>query len=232
MKVATIVVAGGPGTRLGADRPKALVELAGLPLFLRSLRALLACPAVTSAVVVAPAGYQATFETIARDDSPRCPVAVVGGGAERQDSVRAGLAAVDDAELVAVHDAARPFVAAAVVEEVVAAAARHGAAIVAVPASDTVKQVHPGGWIEATPPRERLWLAQTPQVFRTALLREAHERARLDGYAGTDDAALVERVGRRVYVVRGNEDNRKITTAEDLRWAEWRVRRSGALRPQ
>jgi len=220
MNVVAVIVAGGPGKRLGADRPKALVEIGGVPLFLRSLRAVLAAPAVTSAVVVVPAGHEAEFEARLRGEPSRCPVTLVTGGAERQDSVRAGLAAAGDADLIAVHDAARPFVTAALVEEAIAAAAKHGAAVVAVPASDTVKQVHPEGWIEATPAREHLWLAQTPQVFRAELLREAHARAASDGYVGTDDAALVERLGARVYVVRGSDGNRKITTAADLRWAE------------
>jgi 2-C-methyl-D-erythritol 4-phosphate cytidylyltransferase len=150
-----------------------------------------------------------------------CPISLVGGGSQRQDSVRAGLALVGDSNLVAVHDAARPFVTPSLVERALELAAKHGAAIVAVPARDTVKQVHPDGWIEATPPRQSLWLAQTPQIFRTDILRQAHERALLNELVASDDAALVESIGVRVYVVAGNDENRKITTPEDLRWAEW-----------
>jgi 2-C-methyl-D-erythritol 4-phosphate cytidylyltransferase len=225
LNVVAIIVAAGPGRRLGADRPKALVDLAGEPLFVHSLRALLACPEVTAAVVVAPAGCEAEFaEHIRRGGPWRCPPSVLAGGAERQDSVRSGLSLAGEADLVAVHDAARPFVAPSVVAAAIAEAARSGAAVVAVPANDTVKQVHPEGWIETTPPREHLWLAQTPQVFRTALLRTAHARAAADGLIGTDDAALVEHLGERVRVVRGSAENRKITTPEDLHWAEWWIR--------
>ena len=117
-----------------------------------------------------------------------------------------------------------------VVSLVVAAAIRHGAAIAAAPATDTVKQVHPEGWIESTPPRERMWLAQTPQVFRADVIRAAHVQAASGVTPATDDAMLVERLGARVHVVRANPENRKITTAEDLRWAQWRLATGGAPR--
>lgn len=152
----------------------------------------------------------------------------MAGGAERSDSVRAGLAAAGKARVIAIHDAARPFVSADLVRAVIQAARIHGAAVAAVPATDTIKQVHPEGWIEATPPRERLWLAQTPQAFDADLIRAAHADA--DASAATDDAVLVERRGGRVYVVPGNADNRKITTPEDLRWAEWILSRAAAPR--
>lgn len=170
-----------------------------------------------------------TAQTAVQHHGPwRAHVSVVAGGAARQDSVRHGLKAIGDADVVAIHDAARPFVSAEVVEAAVAAAIRHGAAVVAAPATDTVKQVHPDGWIEATPPRQQMWLAQTPQVFRLDLIRRAHT-ARPASVA-TDDAVLVEQLGARVYVVPGNPENRKITTREDLRWAEWMLGRPSATR--
>jgi 2-C-methyl-D-erythritol 4-phosphate cytidylyltransferase len=216
-----VVVAGGPGTRLAAEVPKAFVELGDCPLVIRSLRAMLAAASVTSAVIVAPQRSVDRARSLVAAYGPwRCPVTVTPGGAERQDSVRNGLAAAGGAGLIAIHDAARPFVSPAVVEAVIAAAATHGAAIVARPATDTVKRVHPDGWIESTPPREHTWLAETPQVFRADLIRAAHARADAADRA-TDDAVLVERLGARVYVVRGNPENRKITTPDDLRWAEW-----------
>lgn len=223
-----ILVAAGPGTRLGAAVPKAFVPLAGEPLVARSLRAMLASPAISRSVVVVPADLvdDATRLLAAARDAR--PLAVIAGGAERQDSVRNGLDAAGDADLVAIHDAARPFVDVATVEATVDAARRHGAAIAAVPATDTIKQVHPDGWIESTPPRTRLWLAQTPQVFRLVLLREAHARAADSG--ATDDALLVEALGTRVHVVRGNAENRKITTPDDLRWAEWWLAQSATPR--
>jgi 2-C-methyl-D-erythritol 4-phosphate cytidylyltransferase len=222
MRATAIIVGAGSGKRLGAGKPKAFVEVGGLPLLIHSLRALLEANGITSAVLVVPPGSQTACEEMVGRHGPwRCPISVVGGGRERQDSVRAGLSLAGDSDLVAVHDAARPFVSPTVVEHTLELAARHGTAIVAVPARDTVKLVHPDGWIEATPPRQSLWLAQTPQIFRTEILRHAHEHARRNGLVASDDAALVENIGVRVYVVAGNEENRKITTPEDLRWAEW-----------
>jgi 2-C-methyl-D-erythritol 4-phosphate cytidylyltransferase len=229
--VAAILVAAGPGTRLGAAQPKAFVSLQGVPLFVRSLRALLATPAIDDAVVVAPPDLTAAAaEQLAADGPWRPMPRIVGGGAERQDSVRHGLAAVAaEATLIVIHDAARPFVARATVDAAIDVAREHGAAIVATPATDTVKIVHPDGWIEATPPRARTWLAQTPQVFRADLIRAAHARADHADPA-TDDAALVERLGHRVRIVAGSPDNRKITTPDDLAWAEWQLARSTAPR--
>ena len=220
--VAAIIVAAGPGTRLGTSLPKAFVELAGLPLVVRSLRALLRAPSIDAVVVVVPPdGIERARALLERHGPWRCQVAVAAGGAARQDSVRNGLAALGATQLIAIHDAARPFVSAEVIEATIAAAEHYGAAIAATPATDTVKQVHADGWIEATPARERMWLAQTPQVFRADLIRTAHSRGATSSNAATDDAALVERLGIRVHVVAANPENRKITTPEDLRWAEW-----------
>lgn len=222
MQTTAIVVAAGPGTRLKGGGPKGFVPIAGVPLFIRALRAMDNAATISAIVAVVPPAEQPKGVQFVETHGPwRCPVSVVEGGAERQDSVRAGIAAATGTDLIAIHDAARPFVRTEVTEAVVAMARRHGAAIVAIPASDTVKQVHADGWVEATPPRDHLWLAQTPQVFRADIIRTAHERAAADGVIATDDAALVERMGVRVYVVAGNPENRKITTPDDLRWAEW-----------
>lgn len=229
MSVAAILVAAGPGTRLGRGRPKAFVELRDEPLLVHSLRAILGEPAIERiAAVIPPGAEQTTEELLARFGPWRCPVRVVAGGAERQDSVRRGLDCIGDARLVAVHDAARPFVSREALRAAIRAGEDFGAAIVAVPATDTIKEVSEDGWVRSTPERERLWLAQTPQVFHTAILREAHDRAAADGRRATDDAMLVEQAGVRVRVVRGNPENRKITTPEDLRWAEWLLA-SGSL---
>jgi 2-C-methyl-D-erythritol 4-phosphate cytidylyltransferase len=222
MRATAIIVGAGSGKRLGASKPKAFVEVGGVPLLIHSLRALLGARGVSEAVLVIPPNSRAAcVAMLGRYEPWHCPISVVDGGSERQDSVRAGLELVGNSDLVAVHDAARPFVTPTLVEHALELAARHGAAIVAVPARDTVKQVHPDGWIEATPPRQSLWLAQTPQIFRTDILRRAHEQACLKGLVASDDATLVESLGVRVYVVTGNDENRKITTQEDLRWAEW-----------
>ena len=228
--VAAIVVAAGPGTRLGAGMPKGFVHLAGVPLFVRSLRAMLAAPAIEQVIVVGPPAAMAeTRDLIAAHAPYRLEPELVAGGAERQDSVRHGLAAVSGAELVAIHDAARPFVTREAIEAAIAAADADGAAIVAIPATDTIKIVAADGVIASTPPRAQTWQAQTPQVFRTALIRAAHA-AGYEGAPATDDAALVERLGRPVRVVAGSADNRKITTPDDLAWAEWFLTRPAAPR--
>jgi 2-C-methyl-D-erythritol 4-phosphate cytidylyltransferase len=232
MSVVALLLAAGRGERLGSDLPKAFVPLAGRALLLHALDALCAAPGVDRVVPVVARAELPRLEALLRAERPRlealrreagrpCAVAdPVAGGAERQDSVRAGLAALPaDAELVAVHDAARALVRPEAVARVVAAARAEGAALLAVPARDTVKRVVEGRSV-ATPPRAELWAAQTPQVFRVELLREALARAAADGYVGTDDAELVERLGVPVRVVPGDADNLKITHAEDLVVAE------------
>jgi 2-C-methyl-D-erythritol 4-phosphate cytidylyltransferase len=146
---------------------------------------------------------------------------IVAGGAERQDSVRLGLAEVGtDAEIVLVHDAVRPFLTAGMVAQVAEAAAKHGAAIVAIPMRDTVKRVGPDGLIDETVDRKLLWLAQTPQAFKRTLLEDAHARALKSGFRATDDAQLVEQLGHRVAIVEGSTDNIKVTRPEDLAMGE------------
>ena len=153
------------------------------------------------------------------------PVHVVEGGTERQDSVAAGLQHIGaNTDLVLIHDAARPFASLACMQSCIAAAATSGAAIVALAARDTVKVVDARRIILQTLDRQTVWLAQTPQVFNAALLRRAHREAQADASVGTDDAALVERLGTPVTVVPGEWSNHKITTPEDLDWAEWYAR--------
>lgn len=221
MRVAALVLAAGRGERFGAGRPKAFLSLAGRPLVVHAIEALAACAAIDAIVPVLPAAEidclrASPWSAVAA----RKVVAPVAGGAERQDSMRAGLNALPaDVELVAIHDAARPLVRPGDIARVVAAAARSGAALLAVPLRDTLKRVRDGRVVE-TPDREGLWAAQTPQVFRTALLREALARAEADGFRGTDDAQLVERLGHAVEIVEGDPSNLKITWPADLAWAE------------
>ncbi len=209
-----------------ASTAKAFLPLGGIPMLVYSLRTLAAVPSVEAIVLVVRTGQRATSATILRDARPwRVPIDVVPGGVERQDSVAAGLARVSPAtEFVIVHDAARPFVTPACVQRCLAAAVRDGAAVAALPVHDTVKLVDAEGRIETTLDRRRVWLAQTPQVFRAQLLRQAYERARRVGFVGTDDAGLVERLGVPVRIVEGEPDNRKLTTPADLRWAEEHLR--------
>ncbi len=221
MSVAALVLAAGRGERLGATVPKAFVLLAGRPLLLHAFWALAASESVDRLLpVVARADlgrFSALGDWLSAIDGIMPPVT---GGRERQDSVRAGLAALpEDVEWVAVHDAARPLVRPADVDRVVAAARQHGAAILGLPVRDTIKRVREGQ-IRATPPRPECYAAQTPQVFRVELLREAIEKAAAERFLGTDDAELVERLGVPVAVVDGDASNIKVTDSDDLKAAE------------
>jgi 2-C-methyl-D-erythritol 4-phosphate cytidylyltransferase len=217
--VAALIPAGGSGTRLGGRTPKQFLGLAGVPILARTVRAFARHPRIGLVVVAVPAALVERASRLLGAHAPRGRVVVVPGGAERQDSVARALAAAPaHTEIVVVHDAVRPFVTRGVVDAVLAAARDTGAAICALPIADTVKRVR-DGLVESTVDRSALWAVQTPQAFRAGLLREAHDKARRDGVLGTDDAALVERLGHAVRVVRGSTANVKITTPEDLRRA-------------
>ncbi len=217
-RVGVIVVAAGSGSRLGASVPKAFVPLAGVPLLGHALRGALSCAAIDEVVVVAPAAHRSDAEELAdgvcRELGSSVPVTVVVGGAERGDSVAAGLAVLGDAvEIVLVHDAARCLTPVAVFDRVVAAVA--AGAVAVVPGAlvvDTIKQVDPDGFVVATPDRASLRAVQTPQGFR----RETLERAHAVSSAATDDAGLVERLGEPVLVVDGDPRALKVTTPADL----------------
>jgi len=212
--IGVIIAAAGRGSRLGAAGPKALLPLAGQSLLIRCLRPFLAHPAVRAIAVAVP---DPDDTDLALPD-PR--LRLVRGGAERQDSVRAGLDALPEVDVVLVHDAARPFAGTALIDAVAAAALHHGAAIPAIPVPDTLKRVDAGGRVVETLSRDGLHLAQTPQGFRPEVLRRAHAAAARDGVRGTDDAALVERLGETVVVVDGDPLNIKITTPADLLMGE------------
>lgn len=221
MSVAALVLAAGRGERFGSELPKAFAQLAGRPILVRALAALAATPEIGRVQPVVAAAELPRLAALAGllAAIPKLAPAVAGGAA-RQDSMRAGLAALPlQVRFVAVHDAARPLVRPADVSRVVAAARAHGAAILATRATDTVKQVR-GGIVVATPPREECWVAQTPQVFRVELLREALAKAEADGVNATDDAQLVERLEIPVHVVEGDPSNFKITRRADLLRAE------------
>ncbi len=221
--VAAIIPAAGAGMRLGGQTPKQFRRLATAPILVVTVGHFARHPAIGSIVVAAPPAHTARAERLLRPWSLRVPVTVVPGGRERQDSVRLALeAAPADAEILLVHDAVRPFITAALITAVVDAARRDGAAICALPVKETVKRVV-DGYVQATVDRSTLWAVQTPQAFQAALLREAHDKALRDGFLGTDEAGLVERLGHRVRVVPGLEENIKITTVGDLRKARARA---------
>lgn len=221
-----IVAAGGTGVRMGGRVPKQYLPLGGVPLLVHTLRALARAPSVLAIVVAAPGDrVQSTLAVLRRHRVPKLS-GVVAGGAERQESVWLALQAVPpESRWIVVHDAARPFIDAALVDRVLAAAARSGAATCGLPVRETVKRVRQS-MVEATLDREGLWLIQTPQAFGRTVLEEAHEKARRDGYSGTDDAVLVERLGGRVAVVPGSAWNLKITTPADLETARLWMRRA------
>ena len=233
MHVSAIIAAGGRGQRLGAGVPKQLLDLGGRPMLEWSLDAFLACGRIADLVVVVPPEWiDAPPECLRRER-----IRLVPGGARRQDSVANGFDAVSAvADIVLIHDAARPLVDTATIEAAIDAAAEAGAAMVALPARDTIKWSPAGGSlresdavggahrvVERTMARESVFLAQTPQAFRREVLAEAVALGR-SGAEGTDEAALAEQAGHRVRIVAGSARNMKVTTADDLVMAQALVR--------
>jgi 2-C-methyl-D-erythritol 4-phosphate cytidylyltransferase len=224
MMTVALIVAAGSGERLGAGRPKALVELAGRPLLAWSVDALLQVRGIERIVIAMPAGVRELPGSDALDG-----LTTVDGGASRSDSVRRALAAAQalhgpaEIDFVLVHDAARPLVTAALAESVIAALEHDRdahAAIAAMPVTDTVKRVDSDGAVHETLQRSELWAVQTPQVFRHEALQRALDGPAADLARATDDAWLIERDGGRVIVVRASDQNLKVTTALDLQVAE------------
>jgi len=222
-RVAAIIPAAGLGTRMGADTPKQFLELDGQPLVVYTLRRLAACTAITDFFISTRADDIVFLQDRVAKAGLGRPARVIHGGDTRQQSVANALAQVDPStEIVLVHDAVRPFVTAAQVDRVIAEARARGAAILGIPAIDTVKEVKRASLpedvalISATIPRERIVLAQTPQAFSFALLRDAFRKAQQDDVTSSDEAALVERFGSNVFVVLGSERNLKITRPADM----------------
>ena len=217
---------------MGAETPKQFLELDGVPIVILSLRRIASCELVTD-IIVATRGDEVTrLEERIREERFKQHVRVVKGGDSRQDSVAQALAQVPpDTEIVLVHDAVRPFVTREQIARVIEEARNCRAAILGIPAMDTVKEVKRGSLpedvalITATIPRERIVLAQTPQAFATKLLKEAFARAQADGVNASDEAGLVERLGYDVHVVLGSERNMKITKPADMELARSQMER-------
>ena len=220
--VAVLIPAGGIGARLGHRTPKQFLPLGREPILAATLRHFRRHPRVGAVVVAVPAAHvERARRTLGRGGAA---LKVVVGGATRQDSVWLALqAAPASAAVLLVHDAVRPFLTRGLIDALIDAAERDGAAICGLPIAETVKRVR-DGLVERTLDREGLWSVQTPQAFQAAVLREAHDKARRDGFVGTDEAMLVERLGHPVRMVPGSADNVKITTADDLRRARRRGR--------
>ncbi|MEA4883560.1 MAG: 2-C-methyl-D-erythritol 4-phosphate cytidylyltransferase [Clostridia bacterium] len=220
-----IVAAAGSGSRMGTALPKQYILVNGIPVVARTIQALATSALIDEVVVAVPPGHEETFqrgiiERYALSSLFRS-ITVVQGGLNRQASVGLALDRVSGRnEIVLVHDAARPMVEASQIEAVIAAASEYGAAACGVPPVDTVKSVACDGFVENTLDRDHLVMIQTPQAFKLPILRQAYESARRDGFTGTDDCSLVERLGLRVAVTPGSRGNIKITERADLRIAE------------
>ena len=222
-KIFALIPAAGMGKRMGAGSNKQYLLLDGVPILAHTLGVFQQAPFIEAVYLITPE-QEIPFcqtEVVERHGFSKVR-AIVAGGAERQHSVLNGLHAmqgIEQDDLVLIHDGVRPFVPVELLKSAAAAADRFGAAVVAVPVKDTVKLVY-DGIITQTPPREKLWLAQTPQAFRYGLILAAHASAAADGFLGTDDASLMERQGWPVRVVMGEYRNIKITTPEDMALAE------------
>ncbi len=217
-----IVVAAGKGTRLGGARPKQFLELRGVPVIIHTLRQFERCQEIQRVITVLPAEDTAGFESLTKQFELKKSGRIVTGGATRAQSVGNGLNAIDDADIVAVHDGVRPFVTPEEIDHVVAAARENGAAVLTAAVADTIKRVQDGRIIE-TVSRAELRRALTPQAFRFAILKRAYEKLdelESSGPEITDDSLLVERLGVEVVTVEGSARNIKITNEEDLAFCE------------
>jgi 2-C-methyl-D-erythritol 4-phosphate cytidylyltransferase len=229
MQVFAILPAAGLGTRMAGPQPKQFLSLAGEPILVHSLRAFAAVDRVTAIYVAVRKAEMERVRAEVAEHGFSAKVHVVEGGENRQESVAHALAAVPagDDDIVLVHDAVRPLIDAATIARTIEAVEKHGAAIVGLPAVDTIKQVERtahGAIITSTIPREFVVQAQTPQGFRYGLLQKAFSEAQSDGFVGTDEASVVERAGLPVAVVPGSPVNLKITQPGDLELAEFYLR--------
>jgi 2-C-methyl-D-erythritol 4-phosphate cytidylyltransferase len=219
MSCSVVIVAAGEGARMGA--PKQFIEIGGQPMCMRACEAFERSALVDEIImVVAPDNLEP-----ARELSKKCwfekVKAVIAGGATRQESVRNGLKQISaNSDLVLIHDGARPLVTKDLIENVISSLGKSDSVVPGVPVTDTVKELSNANVVVKTLKRGSLWAIQTPQGFRASTIRNAYEAAEVDGFAGTDDSMLVERLGGHVDVVMGSYDNIKVTTPFDLRLAE------------
>ena len=215
MKVGAIIPAAGRGKRIGASIPKQFLEIQGRPLLHHTLTVFASCKLIDYVVLVMP---RADVDEVGEDWINKYKIVqeVVVGGEQRQDSVYNGFNSLEKGtDIVVVHDGVRPFTTPQMITATVEAAQQYGAAITAIPVSDTVKQAA-DGFVKQTVPRDGLWRVQTPQAFQHGLLQQAFKKAQKDSYYGTDEGSLVEYLGERVKIVPGSELNIKITRKEDL----------------
>ncbi len=215
MECAAIITAGGKGLRMGADRPKQYLEIMGVPILARTVAVYENHPSIAYIVITVPEEDRSYCQTNIVERFGFSKVrAICPGGSTRQHSVFNGLQHCRDSGVVAIHDGVRPFVSPRVISSAIESAQKFGACLAALPVTETVKRR--GQHTLQTVPRDDLWLARTPQVFDTRLIMEAHEMARKQDLEVTDDAALIEWLGKRVEIVRDTFYNIKITTREDM----------------
>lgn len=220
-KVWAIIVAAGKGIRMNDPLKKQYHSVAGLPIVVHTLHVFDSCALIDDIILVVPE-EDLKFchkELIAGTDLKK-KITLVSGGPQRQDSVYNGLQKIDAHDsIVVIHDGVRPFLTLDQLEACIKEAKEHGACILGVPAFDTLKRVTASKTIVETIDREHIWFAQTPQAFRYDLIKKAHDKARQQGFFGTDDAALIEQYGSRVRIIEGSRNNIKITSSEDLEMA-------------
>jgi 2-C-methyl-D-erythritol 4-phosphate cytidylyltransferase len=219
MAYRVVIPAAGQGKRMGAGKNKLLLTLNHVPVLIHTLKVFEGDEKCEGIVLSVHPQDEKEIRSLLQEYEIKKVTAIVPGGAERQHSVYNGLKALSDNGIVLVHDAARPFIDLETIHRLTDLAEENGAAIVAVPVKDTIKRVQ-SNTVTETVERSSLWAVQTPQAFRVSLLLEAHRKADAEGFIGTDDASLVERLGHKVIVTEGNYDNIKLTTPEDLFFAE------------
>lgn len=223
MHVTTIIVAAGEGKRIGGPISKSFLPIAGRPLVLRTLDRFFSTRSIEKVILVVAGKELGQTQTLIQSDPNlrHRPWILQPGGASRQESVRFGLEKLDsNCEIVVIHDGARPFVSSSLIDRCVGEAYRTGAVVVGVPVKDTIKVVSDQHWVQATPARNTLWEIQTPQVFRKEVIMEAHDWGMRQAIEATDDAMLVEGIGKPVFLLEGERTNIKITVAEDVLLAE------------
>jgi 2-C-methyl-D-erythritol 4-phosphate cytidylyltransferase len=218
MDYIVILPAAGQGKRMGAGKNKLFIELKGIPVFIHTLKVFDQDHHCKEIIVSVHPDDKEEFIYFINKYQLQKPITFVSGGAERQHSVNNGLIGLSGEGIVLIHDAARPFIKANHVSKLIESAMRTGASVLAVPVKDTIKKVSNGMVVE-TVERSSLWAIQTPQAFRISLLQEAHQMALSKGYLGTDDASLVEYMGGKVAIVEGDYHNIKLTTPEDIQFA-------------
>lgn len=220
-KLSVIIPAAGSGVRMGAEVPKPFLRLGDKSILEHTISRFLHLSNVRQVIIAASRGYIPKIESLISGFESDADFIVVEGGNERQYSIQNALEKVgDEIDLVAIHDGVRPFIRPALIRKCCEVAAQVGGGVIGVPAKDTIKKADAAGIIVSTPGRSELWQAQTPQVFQKKLLKEAYKSALKDKFVGTDDASLVERIGGKVQMVKGDRENLKITYPIDLKIAE------------